>query len=85
MNDATMYHAAEQDHTKAYLRTMETDVVVLAIYHFHQLKPSELWIGLASITAFEAMAIVRAVGLAVLCCVVTHVFRLNCIQSLTLN
>ena len=28
---------------------------------------------------------VSAVGLAVLCCVVTHVFRLNRIQSLTLN
>ena len=35
--------------------------------------------------AFEATAIISAVDLAVLCCVVTHVFRLNCEQSLTLN
>ena len=31
-------HAAEQGYTKAYLRTVDTDVVVLAIHHFHQLK-----------------------------------------------
>ena len=35
--------------------------------------------------AFEATAIVSAVGHAVLCCVVSHVFLLNRIQSLTLN
>ena len=35
--------------------------------------------------AFEAMAIGSAVSLTVLCCVVTHVFRLNRGQSLTLN
>ena len=41
--------------------------------------------------AFEATAIVSAVGLTVLyqsmlgCCVVTHVFRLNRVQSLALN
>ena len=45
----------------------------------------------SQITAFEVMAIVSAVCLAVLyqsmlgCCVVTHVFCLNHIQSLTLN
>ena len=38
-------HAAEQDHTKACLRTVHTDVVVLAIHHFHQPRLSELWIG----------------------------------------
>ena len=38
-------HAAEQDHTKACLRTIHTDVAVLAIHHFHQPRLSELWIG----------------------------------------
>ena len=42
MNDATLCHAAEQGHTKAYLGTVNMDVVVLAIHHFHQLKLSEL-------------------------------------------
>ena len=57
MNDATMYHAAEQDHTKAYLRTVDTDVVVLATHHFHQLKLSELWIGLWSGKTFREIPI----------------------------
>ena len=34
---------------------------------------------------FQSAAIVSAVGFAVLCCVVTHVFRSNRGQSLTLN
>ena len=38
-------HAAEQGHTKAYLRTVDSDVVVLAINFFHELGLSELWIG----------------------------------------
>ena len=57
MNDATMYHAAEQDHTKAYLRTVDTDVIVLAIHHFHQLKLSELWIGLGPGKTFREIPI----------------------------
>ena len=31
-------HAAEQGHTKACLGIMDTNVVVLTIHHFHQLK-----------------------------------------------
>ena len=50
-------HAAEQDHTKAYLRTVDTDVVVLAIHHFHQLKLSELWIGFGSGKTFREIPI----------------------------
>ena len=41
-------HAVEQGHTKASLRTVNMDVVVLAIHHFHQLKLSELWTGFGS-------------------------------------
>ena len=35
--------------------------------------------------AYKAMSMVSAVSLAVLCCVVTHVFCSNHVQSLTLN
>ena len=40
-------HAADQGHTKAYLRTVDSDVVVLSIF-FHSLGLSELWIGFGS-------------------------------------
>ena len=32
-----LHHAAEQGHTKAYIRTVDSDVVVLAINLFHKL------------------------------------------------
>ena len=57
MNDATLCHAAEQSHTKAYLGTVNMDVVVLAIHHFHQLKLSELWIGFGSGKTFRDIPI----------------------------
>ena len=50
-------HAAEQGHRKAYLRTVDTDVVVLAIYHFHQLNLTELWIGFGSGKTFREIPI----------------------------
>ena len=40
-----LYYAAGQGQSKAFLRTADSDVVVLAINTFHQLKLSELWIG----------------------------------------
>ena len=43
-----LQHAAEQGHTKAYLRTVDSDMVVLAINLFHALGLSELWIGFRS-------------------------------------
>ena len=43
-----LHHAAEQSHTKAYLRTVDSDVVVLAINFFHELGLLELWIGFGS-------------------------------------
>ena len=39
-----LHHATEQGHTKVYLRTEDSDVVVLAINLFHELGLSELWI-----------------------------------------
>jgi hypothetical protein len=38
-------HAQQQGHTKGYIVTVDSDVVVLAIHFFHQLNMSELWIG----------------------------------------
>jgi len=38
-------HAADQGHTKAYLRTVDSDVVELATQFFHDLRLSELCIG----------------------------------------
>ena len=40
-----LYHAAGQGHSKAFLRTVDSDVVVLAINIFHQLRFLALWIG----------------------------------------
>ena len=38
-------HAAQQGHTKAYIRTVDTDVVVSAIHFRHHTELQELWIG----------------------------------------
>ena len=40
-----LHHAAAQVHQKAYMRTVDSDVVVLAINIFHELGLSELWVG----------------------------------------
>jgi len=52
-----LQHAAEQGHAKAYLRTVDTDVVVQTVYHFNQLKMSEIWIGFGSGKAFKEIPI----------------------------
>ena len=52
-----LQHAAVQGHTKAYLRTVDTDVVVLAIYHFHELGLTELWVGFGSGKTFKEIPI----------------------------
>ena len=41
-------HAAEQGHTCAYVRTVDSDVVVLAIRFFDTLGLSKLWVGFGS-------------------------------------
>lgn len=41
-------HASRQGHRNAYVRTVDSDVVVLAIAFFEQLNLSKLWIGLGS-------------------------------------
>jgi len=40
--------AADQSHTEAYLRTVDSDVAVLATHFFHDLGLSELWFGFGS-------------------------------------
>ena len=40
-----LYHAAGQGHPKAFLTTVDSDVVVLAINIFQQLRLSALWMG----------------------------------------
>ena len=40
-----MFLITDQGRTKAYLRTVNSDVVVLAINLFHELGLIELWIG----------------------------------------
>jgi hypothetical protein len=52
-----LHHAAEQGHTKAYLRTVDTDVVILAIYHFYEQCLTELWIGFGSGKTFKEIPI----------------------------
>ena len=43
-----LHHAAQQGHTKAYLRTVDSDVVVLAVHFFQELGLEELWVGFGS-------------------------------------
>ena len=55
-----LQHAAEQRHCKAYIRIVDTDVVVQTIYHFNQLNMSEIWIGFGSGKTFRVIPIHRA-------------------------
>lgn len=50
-------HAAKHGHAKAYLRTVDGDVVVLAINLFEELGLSELWIGFGSGKAYKDIPI----------------------------
>ena len=50
-------HAANQGHSKVYIRTVDTDVVVLAVHFFSQLNLTELWIGFGSGRTFKEIPI----------------------------
>lgn len=50
-------NAAEQGHSKAYLRTVDSDVVVLVINQFHELGLSELWIGFGTGKSYKDIPI----------------------------
>jgi len=44
-------------HRKAYLRTVDSDVVVRAVHHFSQMYFTELWIGFGSGLNFKEIAV----------------------------
>ena len=46
-------HAAQQGHSKAFIRTVDSDVVIIAVGHFGSLGVMELWIGFGTGTAFQ--------------------------------
>ena len=46
-------HAAQQGHSKAFNRTFNSDVVIIAVGHFGSLGVMELWIGLGTGKAFQ--------------------------------
>ena len=50
-------HAAMQGHTKAYVRTDDSDVVVLTISIFHKLGLSELWVGFGTGKSYKDIPI----------------------------
>ncbi|KAL8591565.1 hypothetical protein ACOMHN_055532 [Nucella lapillus] len=43
-----LQHAAQQGHQKAFIRTVDSDVVILAVSLFHDLGLSEVWVGLGT-------------------------------------
>ena len=50
-------HAAMQGHTKTYVRTVDSDVVVLTINIFHELGVSELWVGFGTGKSYKDIPI----------------------------
>ena len=46
-------HAAQQGHSKAFIRTVDSDVVIIAVGHFGNLGVMELWIGFGTGKAFQ--------------------------------
>ena len=50
-------HAAEHGHAKAYVRTVDSDVVVLAVRCFESLGLSELWMGFGTYKKYRDIPI----------------------------
>ena len=46
-------HAAQQGHSKAFIRTVDSDAVIIAVGHFGSLGVMELWIGFGIGKAFQ--------------------------------
>ena len=46
-------HAAQPGHSKAFIRTVDRDVVIIAVGHFGSLGVMELWIGFGTGKAFQ--------------------------------
>ena len=56
-DDAPLTSCAMQGHTKAYVRTVDSDVVVLTINFFHELGLSELWVGFGTGKSYKDIPI----------------------------
>ena len=54
-----LYHASRQGHSKTFLRSVDSDVVVLTINIFHQLRLSELWIGYGTGKTYKYISILH--------------------------
>ena len=52
-----LLHSVEQGHAKAYLRTVSSDVVVLAINFFKELGLTKLWIGFGTGKSYKDIPI----------------------------
>ena len=50
-------HAAMEGHTKPYVRTVDSDVVVLTINIFHEVGLSELWVGFGTGKSYKCIPI----------------------------
>ena len=48
-----LFHAAQQGHSKAFIRTVDSDAVIIAVGHFGSLSVMELWIGFGIGKAFQ--------------------------------
>ena len=46
-------HAAQLSHSKAFIRTVDSDVVIIAVEHFGSLGVMELWVGFGTGKAFQ--------------------------------
>ena len=46
-------HAAQQGHSKAFIRTVDSVIVIIAVGHFGSLCVMELWIGVGTGKAFQ--------------------------------
>ena len=56
LEEARLLHAADavqKGYRKRCLRTVDTDVVVLAIAMFHQINPDELWLAFGTASNFR--------------------------------
>ena len=48
-----LFHATQQGHSKSFIHTVDSDVVIIAVGHFGSLGVMELWIGFGTGKAFQ--------------------------------
>ena len=60
-----IFDAAHQGHSNIYIRTVDSDIVVIAVSHFTSMRLTELWVGFGSGKTFQTIpihAIVNKLG-----------------------